>query len=124
MRMSDHQLSKQSATAHGALLAGLLALLVAGCNFLPIMEAPRGVTITNDTAVAVNVVYLKDESKVVRIEPQQREILGFGLKAGVQGEDCTTEPIVVRDTGGSELARIPPPVCVDKHISLSEWLPE
>jgi hypothetical protein len=120
--MSNHRSSRQGPAGLGVALTAVVVVVLSGCTFLPIMEAGRGVTITNDTAAPVDVVYLNEDSTAVRLQPDEVEIFRFGLKPGVKGQDCTIAPIVVRDIGGNELARIPPPVCVDKDISLSRWL--
>lgn len=103
-----------------AALMVVLSVLVSGC--FPILEAARGVDISNGTSTAVDVFYPEGGQSSGHLEPQQSKIFRFDLEPGIPGRDCTSSDIVAKAPDGAVFARIPPPVCVDRRISLADWL--
>jgi hypothetical protein len=99
----------------------ILSSLVSGC-FLPVLEAARGVDISNDTTTAVDVFYSEGGPSKGHLEPQQSRIFEFDLQPGIPGRDCTFSDIVAKAADGTVVARVAAPVCVDRRISLAEWL--
>ncbi len=99
----------------------VLPLLLAGC----IIERPVGVTIRSDLSDPVEIVYLKDgEMPGGRLEPGATRTFSFDLvRWGVPADaSCTTGDIIARSLDGHLVARIPPPVCVERAIRLSDWV--
>jgi hypothetical protein len=96
-------------------------LVLVGC----IREGPQGVPITNDLSDRVEIVYLKNgETSGGTLEPGAERIFPFDLlQWGVSERDsCTTADLVARTVDGQVVARMPPPVCINKGIRLSNWL--
>ena len=103
----------------GALLVAL-ALALGGCISNPASE-PR-LVLVNDTGQAVRIT-----SVAAGTDPDRRQA-DFTLAAGEQREvfydlpvigDCTTGDIVVSTLDGTEILRLPAPVCEGSEISLA-----
>lgn len=95
--------------------------VLAGC----IAEYTGSVTIQNDLDQPAQIWYEIDgvESLQGTVEVGNLKDFDFDLFLPGHKGDCTTKDIIARAADGTELARVPPPICRDKGATLSRYQP-
>jgi hypothetical protein len=105
-----------------AALAGVLfATLLTGC----IEEVNGAVTVQNDLDQPAQIWYEIDGVESLQGTVEVGDLMEFDFDLFDPGHkgDCTTKDIIARAADGTELARVPPPICRDKGATLSRFQP-
>jgi hypothetical protein len=125
--MIKDRVERRISMAVGSL--ALLSTMLTGC-FLRESRVGIPITIVNDTDASVT-IWIEHEGEEFRpedgdprLDPGESAIYGLDSDYATIDLDyaCTDGDIVARRDDGSEI-RIPPPICDDETIVLSEALP-